>query len=43
MYDVPELEGWALFGDQVTSRDLCGPCLAATSADGPWDRVEVLP
>lgn len=31
-----------MFGDQVAGRLLCGPCLAVTEADGPWDAVEVL-
>lgn len=42
VYDVPEIEGWHLFGDVVTSRDLCDGCLVETSAEGEWDRVERL-
>jgi len=28
--------------DEVLGRVLCGPCLDATEADGPWDEVHEL-
>lgn len=40
--DLPEQEGGLMFADQVLGRLLCGACLAATEADGPWSSVEAL-
>lgn len=39
--DLPEQEG-GMMGDQIAGLLLCGPCLAASEADGPWDAVEAL-
>jgi hypothetical protein len=40
--DAPEQDGGLMFGDPLLGLLLCGSCLTATEADGPWSSVERL-
>lgn len=40
--DLTELEHALMFGDAPSRQALCATCLAASSAEGAWDHIEVL-